>query len=44
MKTIVYYSKIENPGIAEFETSKEAKDFESYVRDKGFLTRIEVIK
>ena len=43
MKTKVYYSKVENPGTAEFDTKKEAEEFESYVREKGFLTKIETV-
>lgn len=41
MKVKVYYSKVENPGTAEFDSKKEAEDFEAYVRAKGYLTKIE---
>ena len=43
MKARVYYSKVDNPGIAEFDSKKEAEDFEAFVRAKGYLTKIEKI-
>lgn len=40
MKTTVYYCRCDNPGIAEFNSKREAEEYESYVRGLGFLTSV----
>lgn len=40
MKTAVYYARVDDPGIAEFNSKCEAEEYESYVRGLGFLTSV----